>query len=59
MKPAGLLAEKLLAENHKLRAKAEYFEFKLRKIKEREALNEAKAASLLREERKQRKYKVE
>ncbi len=59
MKPAGLLAEKLLAENQRLKAKAEYFELKIKKLNERAALNESKAASLIREERKRRKYKVE
>ena len=59
MKSAGERAEKLLARNAHLRAKADYFELKLRKIHAELELNKAKSITLLKEERKSRKYKVE
>ncbi len=58
-KPAGERAEKLLARNQQIKSKLEYFEMKIRKLKEEAAANEKKAARLLKEERKARKFKVE
>lgn len=56
---AGEQAEKLLARNQQIYAKIYYFEMKLQKLRQEEAANKAKAAELLKQERKARKYKVD
>lgn len=58
-KSAGEKAEKLLARNRQIKAKIYYFEMKIRKLKEQDAINRLKAEQLLKQERLERKYKVE
>lgn len=58
-RPAGQQAEKLLARNQQIKAKIDYFELKIRRLKEQEAINKHKAEQLLKQEQKLRKYKVE
>lgn len=48
-----------MARNQRIKQKLEYFEMKMRKLRDEQQRNEAKARELLHHEKKSRKYKIE